>query len=134
MVKVKPKTCSRVAKGTVHTVGRDSTVVKCAMCMSLIGRCFPKGRFVAAPVGGRISHYILTFRRTGGNGAISVVYDNSTKICNVTNLVCRINIGCPRARLRVVPNIATTANKTTILNTPLVRSFYLVDLDSLLAP
>lgn len=133
-MKVNPNTCSRVAKETVHTLGRDSIVVNCAICISLMGRCFTNGRFVAAPVGGRMSHYMLTFSRTGGKGGISVVYDNSTNICNVTNLVCRIKRGCPSIRLAVVPNIATTANNTTILNTPLVRSFYLVDLDSLLAP
>lgn len=134
MMKLKPKTRRRVAIHTRGMLRRYPILVNCGICVSLIGRRFPSGVFLDAPVQGRPRHYEVTFRRTRGNRSITVVYDKSTKICKVTKLVFRVKGRCPSVRVRIIPKVATTSNKTTILNTPLVRSFTMVDLDSLLAP
>lgn len=128
------KDTSKVAFRTEGILRGTSIVIKCAICTRLIGGLFPRGRCFISTVGRRTRHYEGTIRVTTSNEGITIIYDNSTKICNVTSLICRVTTSCRGIRIDIITNISTVLDNNTLIKTPLKRSFTIVDLDSLLAP
>lgn len=136
MTNVNPNSPRSVAPTMVRTIGGDSMMVNCGCCFRFVRPCLrPNARYVSAKVGHRGTHTRRTFRLTRRKGAMYIVDSKSTKVCNVTPLICRVgHRHNDQIRVRMLPNVDTFRGTTSLLKTPVNRSFYIVSLSSLVAP
>lgn len=111
-------------------------IIKCGCCFRFMVPCLrPSATYVSANVGHRHTHTRRTFRLTRRKGAIYIVDSKSTNVCNVAPLICRVGQReGDSIRVISLPNVDTFRGTTSLLKTPMKRSFYIVSLSSLVAP